>query len=127
MIDHINKFTSKGSGNYHFQVYYTSREVRCYTENENLPLTVVEVLVNGECQTTYTETGKIEVFTPVDRPKTVRTYIVTWDWLIAGRYRPQSKEIPAANAKAACQVIKDRYIPGETRFPFHVEAHRKEA
>ena len=57
MIDHINQFTNL-KGGYHFQVYYTSGRMVRYTMNDNLPMSVVDVLCNGDCETYYTSTGK---------------------------------------------------------------------
>lgn len=61
MIRRIVKFTSGKDGSYHYTVYY-NRTTRDYTMHMNLPVTVVLFLLEAECETIYTETGKIERF-----------------------------------------------------------------
>lgn len=61
MLKHITKMTQKdGKINYY---YYTGKTTRRYTEKDNLPNTMIKILVDGECyETKYTEYGKIERF-----------------------------------------------------------------
>ena len=61
MINHITKNTTGNKVNY--SVYYENGRVFRYDENSNLPLKVIEILINGtNYDTTYTEYGKIERF-----------------------------------------------------------------
>lgn len=60
MIDHISKHTKGNRVDY--TVYYKNGRRFRYRENDSLPMTVVELLINGECKTVYTETGKSEYF-----------------------------------------------------------------
>jgi len=61
-INHITKLTNKATKNVTFQVYYEGGKRWTYTHEDNLPMTVVNFLLNQECETVYTETGKIERF-----------------------------------------------------------------
>lgn len=60
MINHITRFT-KGS-RVDIKVYYKGGKTRSFRENDNLPKTVWEILINGTCETKYTNTGKVEHF-----------------------------------------------------------------
>lgn len=61
MINHIVRFTKRNG--VETQVFYNNGKVRRFRENDNMPNTVVKILLDGECyETTYTETGKIERF-----------------------------------------------------------------
>ena len=65
-IDHITKITDRNKIIYH--IYYKNRNrriatMRTYAEKDNLPMTVVNMLLYGTCKEQYTDTGKIEYFT----------------------------------------------------------------
>lgn len=61
MISHIVRFT-KGN-RVDTQVFYSNGKVRRFREIDNMPKTVLKILLDGECyETKYTETGKIERF-----------------------------------------------------------------
>lgn len=62
MIRTITKFTYTGSLKYNYQVYYTSGRRVTYSSSQNLPMSVVEILLNGSCETRYTPEAKIEYF-----------------------------------------------------------------
>ena len=76
MINHINKFTTNGQGKYNrtrnngdyfFVVYYDSGRIYRYTMHDNIPMSVVNVLLNGNYrETVYTDTGKVERFYPIN-------------------------------------------------------------
>ena len=57
---HIVKNTTGSKVEYK---YYKGSKIYRFTEKDNLPNTMVNILVNGECyETRYTEFGKIERF-----------------------------------------------------------------
>jgi hypothetical protein len=59
-MTHITKISTGNKVTYQ---YYKGDRVYRFTEKDNLPMTMVEILVNGECyETRYTETGKLEMF-----------------------------------------------------------------
>ena len=60
-IDYIRKITGN-NGNVKYNVYYKSGRKFSYTHNDNLPDSVLDMLLNGNCNTVYTSTGKIETF-----------------------------------------------------------------
>ena len=60
MIHHIVRFTNKNR--VLTRVYYTNGRKYEYTEKDNLPMTVLKILLDGTCETQYTETGKVERF-----------------------------------------------------------------
>jgi hypothetical protein len=60
MIHHIVRFTNKNR--VLTQVHYTNGRKYEYTEKDNLPMTVLKILLDGTCETQYTETGKVERF-----------------------------------------------------------------
>lgn len=61
MTKHIVKRTHlNGTVSY---TYYTGKTTRYYKENDNLPMTMVKILCDGECyETKYTDYGKVERF-----------------------------------------------------------------
>lgn len=61
-INHITKHTNRASQKVTYQVYYQTGRRATYTHRDNLPMSVIDMLLNGECETIYTETGKIERF-----------------------------------------------------------------
>jgi len=63
MIHHIVRFTNKNR--VLTQVHYTNGRKYEYTEKDNLPMTVLKILLDGICETQYTETGKVERFREV--------------------------------------------------------------
>lgn len=65
-IKSITKLTNKSSGKVRYQVIYESQRHYDYTGKDNLPMPVVEILLNGECETHYYETGKVEYFRPAN-------------------------------------------------------------
>ena len=75
----VERFVSAGGRRYYYEVYYaptgTKRDANeCYgrrvhyTEQDTLPNTVVRFLTGDDvrCETTYTNTGKVEVTTKKD-------------------------------------------------------------
>lgn len=75
-IVEVERFVSAGGRRYHYNVYYATTGTRrdynehygrrvTYNENDNLPTTVVEFLTADDtnCETTYTNTGRFEVYT----------------------------------------------------------------
>lgn len=62
MIDHITKLTNK-IGKVQYQVYYACKR-KCTLKEERLTMTMINFILNGRCDTRYTETGKIEYFWP---------------------------------------------------------------
>ena len=62
MINHITKLTTK-NGKVHYKVYYVSGRKRAAFES-TLTDAMIDVILNGRCETVYTETGKIEYFYP---------------------------------------------------------------
>lgn len=60
MIDHITKLTAK-NGKVHYKAYYKSGRKRAAFES-TLTNEMIDVILNGRCETTYTDTGKIERF-----------------------------------------------------------------
>lgn len=60
MIDHITKFTNK-AGRVHYHVFYASKRQRNLEEGK-LTMTMIDFILNGRCDTRYTETGKVEYF-----------------------------------------------------------------
>lgn len=72
MIDHIRKIVwrqQNGKSGYCYHVYYTGNGYRkrgrhrVFIASDNLPMTVVRFLLDSNCETTYTETGKFEDYT----------------------------------------------------------------
>lgn len=61
MINHITKFTTN-AGKYHYQVFYNNGRKFTYMENDNLPNTVLNLILNGTCETKYTAFGKVETY-----------------------------------------------------------------
>lgn len=66
----VEKFVSAGGRRCRYTVYYANAKgtgfVR-YDQNDNLPITVTEFLTSDKvrCETTYTNTGRVEVTTPI--------------------------------------------------------------
>lgn len=57
---HIVKITTKNKVTYK---YFKGTKMYEFTDKDNLPKTMLEILLNGECyETKYTEFGKIERF-----------------------------------------------------------------
>ena len=54
---------SLGNGKVHYKVYYVSGRKREAFES-TLTGAMIDVILNGRCETVYTETGKIEYFYP---------------------------------------------------------------
>lgn len=61
MIDHITKLTASRDGKVHYKVYYKSGRKRAAFES-TLTDEMIETILNGRCETIYTDTGKIEIF-----------------------------------------------------------------
>ena len=57
MIDHITEFENRKRTE--SQVHYKIGRVRRFEKNDNLPNTVLNLYLNGNAETKYTETGKI--------------------------------------------------------------------
>ena len=60
MIKTIMKFTVENA--YWYKVLYNSGRRVDYNMHQNLPLTVLEYMLSAECETRYTDTGKVEYF-----------------------------------------------------------------
>lgn len=59
-MTHVTKLTNERGT---FYQYFKGDRVYRYTEKDNLPMTVVKILIDGECyETKYTEFGKVERF-----------------------------------------------------------------
>ena len=72
----------------------------------------------------------------------MREYIVSFDFLIEGRWHAHSNRVTASSAKAACKIIKDNYwgivnryvergystasARRKVHYPFHLTAKRAE-
>lgn len=62
MIRTIIKYSYTGSLKYNYQIHYTSGRRVTYSSSQNLPMTAVEFMLNGSCETRYTPEAKIEYF-----------------------------------------------------------------
>lgn len=59
-IDHITAFTNRNRTITH--IHYKNGKVRALTQNDNIPMTALKIMLEGKYTAKYTNTGKVETY-----------------------------------------------------------------